>query len=83
MEACDHVELMQAEALRGDPEGYARQQTVLDTAQKLVTRAQAQVAAMEANTPSLEQVSLSAANKSTPLMHGLVAYSSRVVGRMQ
>lgn len=48
--------LVQAEALRGDQEGFARQQEVLDTAQKLVAHAQAQVAAMEANTPSLEQV---------------------------
>ena len=48
--------MSQAEALRGDQEGFAHQQQVLDTAQKLVERAQAQVAAMEANTPSLEQV---------------------------
>lgn len=49
--------LLQAEVLRGDPAGFARQQEVLNTAQQLVARAQAQVAAMEASTPSLEEVS--------------------------
>ena len=50
--------LMQAEALRGDPEGFARQQVMLDDASQLVALAQAKVAELEANTPSLQQVLL-------------------------
>jgi len=47
---------MQAEALRGDPEGFARQQEVLNDARALVKRAEEQVAQLVKNTPSLEQV---------------------------
>ena len=47
---------MQAEALRGDPEGFARQQEVLNDAQALVKSAEEQVAQLVKNTPSLEQV---------------------------
>ena len=49
---------MQAEALRGDPEGFARQQVMLDDASQLVALAQAKVAELEANTPSLHEVLL-------------------------
>ncbi|KAL3156551.1 hypothetical protein ABBQ38_000842 [Trebouxia sp. C0009 RCD-2024] len=48
----------QAEALRGDPEGFARQQLMLDDAAQLVALAQAKVAELEANTPSLQEVLL-------------------------
>jgi len=47
---------MQAEALRGDPEGFARQQEVLNDARALVKRAEEEVAQFVKNTPSLEQV---------------------------
>ena len=47
---------MQAEALRGDPEGFVRQQEVLNDARALVKRAEEQVAQLVKNTPSLEQV---------------------------
>ena len=47
---------MQAEALRCDPEGFARQQEVLNDARALVKRAEEQVAQLVKNTPSLEQV---------------------------
>ena len=47
---------MQAEALRGDPEGFARQQEVLNDAQALVKSAEEQVAQLVKNTPTLEQV---------------------------
>ncbi|KAL0035045.1 hypothetical protein WJX79_008134 [Trebouxia sp. C0005] len=46
----------QAEALRGDPEGFARQQEILNDARALVKRAEEQVAQLVKNTPSLEQV---------------------------
>ncbi|KAA6428134.1 MAG: hypothetical protein FRX49_01730 [Trebouxia sp. A1-2] len=45
----------QAEALRGDPEGFARQQEILNDARALVKRAEEQVAQLVKNTPSLEQ----------------------------
>ena len=48
--------MFQAEALRGDPEGFARQQVMLDDACQLVALAQAKVAELEANTPSLKEV---------------------------
>lgn len=50
--------LFQAEALRGDPEGFAQQQLMLNNARELVALAQAKVAELEANTPSLEEVLL-------------------------
>ena len=46
----------QAEALRGDKEGFARQQVMLDDASQLVALAQAKVTELEANTPSLKEV---------------------------
>ena len=42
--------------MRGDPEGFARQQVMLDDASQLVALAQAKVAELEANTPSLKEV---------------------------
>ena len=48
--------LAQTEALRGDPEGFARQQLMLNDASELVTLARAKVAELEANTPSFKEV---------------------------
>ena len=47
---------LQAEALRSDPAGFARQQQVLDNARQLVNRAKIQVAELEGNMPSLDTV---------------------------
>lgn len=54
----------QAEALRGDPEGFARQQEVLNDAQALVKSAEEQVAQLVKNTPTLEQVAADLGAKS-------------------
>ncbi|KAL0022711.1 hypothetical protein WJX77_005521 [Trebouxia sp. C0004] len=54
----------QAEALRGDPEGFALQQDVLNDARALVKSAEEQVAQLVKNTPSLEQVAADLGAKS-------------------
>lgn len=46
----------QAEALRGDPAGFARQQQVLDNARQLVMKAQIQVATLEGNMPNIGEM---------------------------
>lgn len=60
---------VQAEALRGDPVGFARQQEVLNDAQALVDRAKEQVAQLVRNTPSLQQVGGRAMNHLTALAY--------------
>ena len=60
---------VQAEALRGDPVGFARQQEVLNDAQALVDRAKEQVAQLVRNTPSLQQVGGRTMNQLTALAY--------------